>query len=198
MLAYQKRQKSSKQFISVIADDLYTTESSQDESAMDTFCSHHNITTVDPKLVTELKRDLSIQEVMMAIGGMQRGKTPGPDCFPSEFLKMFSNELGPLLLSESYSFGTLLPVMREVVVLLILKKNKDPLQCSSYLPISLLNTDAKILANILSQRLEVALPTISSTDESGFIKGRYSFFNIGRFLSIILDSPSTDTPDLVT
>lgn len=133
VLAHQIRQKSSKQFISEIADEqglkhtdhaeinscfqqfysyLYTAESRQDESAMDSFLSYLSITTVDPKLVTELERDLSIQEVMMAIGGMQSGKSPGPD----GFLKTFSNELAPLLLSvflESYSSGTLPPTMRE-------------------------------------------------------------------------------------
>lgn len=96
VLANQIHQKSSKQFISEIADEqglpttqksipvsnnftliLYTPESSQDESAMDTFFSHLNITTVDPKQVTELESDLSIQEVLMAIGGMQSGKSPG-------------------------------------------------------------------------------------------------------------------------
>lgn len=133
----------------------------------------------------------------MAIGGMQSGKSPGPDGFPSEYFKMFSNELAPLLLSvfsESYLSGTPHPNIREAVISLILKKNKDPLQCRSYRPISLLNADAKILAKILSRRLEVVLPIINSMDRTGFIKGRYSLFNIRCILSIIHDPPSTDTP----
>lgn len=53
------------------------------------FFSRLNITTVDPKLITELERDLSTQAVMMAIGGMQSGKSPGSDGFPSEFFRVF-------------------------------------------------------------------------------------------------------------
>lgn len=40
------------------------------------------------------------------------------------------------------------PTMREVTISLILKKDKNPSQCSSYQPVSLLNTDVKILAKL--------------------------------------------------
>ena len=51
--------------------------------------------------------------------------------------------------------------------------------------LSLLNTDAKILAKVLAHRLENALPAIVSKDQTGFVKGRQSYFNIRRLLNII-------------
>uniref|UniRef100_A0A3P8QX47 Reverse transcriptase domain-containing protein n=1 Tax=Astatotilapia calliptera TaxID=8154 RepID=A0A3P8QX47_ASTCA len=124
----------------------------------------------------------------MAIRSMQSGKSPGPDGYPSDFFKKFSNQLNPLLKStfeESFLSQSLPPTMRQAVISLILKKDKDHLDCGSYRPISLLNTDTKILAKVLARRLEKHLPSIISPDQTGFIKNRYSFFNIRRLLNII-------------
>ncbi len=67
----------------------------------------------------------------------------------------------------------------------MLKKDKDPLDCASYRPISLLNCDVKILAKVLASRLEDVLPTVISPDQTGFIKNRQSFFNIRRLLNVV-------------
>ncbi len=64
--------------------------------------------------------------------------------------------------------------------------------CSSYRPLSLLNVDVKILAKALARRLETVLPGIISEEQTGFIKGRYSFFNIHTLFNLIyLQNPST-------
>ncbi len=99
---------------------------------------------------------------------MQNAKSPGPDGFPSEFYKKCKNKLSPLLsnvFEESFSSGTLPPTMRQAVISLIFKKNKDPLDCGSYRPISHLNVDSKILAKMLARRLENVLPSIISNDQ---------------------------------
>lgn len=56
-------------------------------------------------------------------------------------------------------------------------------------PISLLNTDTKILAKVLARRLENILPIIISKDQTGFIKHRHPYFNIHWLLDIIYTSP---------
>lgn len=107
--------------------------------------------------------------------------------------------LSPLLcsvLSESRSQGSLLPSFSEACITLIAKKGKDPTECGSYRPISLLNTDAKILAKVFAHRLENTLPTIISKDQTGFIKGRQSYFNIRRLFNIVY-SASEKVPECV-
>lgn len=79
--------------------------------------------------------------------------------------------------------------MRQAFISVILKKGRIPLSCNSFSPISLLNTDAKILAKVLAHRLETVLPSIISPNQTGFVQNRYSFFNI-RCLFNILYSPS--------
>lgn len=68
---------------------------------------------------------------------------------------------------------------------LLFKKDKDPLDCASYRPISLLNTDVKIFAKVLAHRLEDILPSVISPDQTGFIKGHNSFYNTRRLFNIL-------------
>lgn len=131
---------------------------------------------------------------------MQSCKSTGPDGYPSEFFKTFSVTLAPLLFllfKESLSLNSLPPTMREATISLILKKDKNPLHCSSYRLISLLNTDVKLLAKLLAQSLEVARPSIISADQTGFIKDWYSFFNIRCLVNILYSPSPSDTPEIL-
>lgn len=78
----------------------------------------------------------------------------GQMAFQLIFLKTFLNLFSPLLTSVSEeSFATqILPLsMRPTVILLLPKKDKDPLNCGSYRPISSLNTDARLLVKVLAR-----------------------------------------------
>lgn len=66
-------------------------------------------------------------------------------------------------------------------VSLLPKKDKNPLTVA----VSLLNTDTKILANILAKRLQQAIPHIVSPDQTGFVKNVQSFFNIRQLFNIL-------------
>lgn len=96
---------------------------------------------------------------------------------------------------ESLNAKSLPPTLRQATVSLLLKPNKDPLDCSSYRPISLLNVDFKILSKTLAFRLEQQLPSLIAPDQTGFIKGRLGLFNLRRFFNI-LNTPSASTPEI--
>ena len=167
---------------------LYSSEFDGDESRISTFLNPLSIPSTPPDLVNKLEAPITQAEITQAISLMQSGKTPGPDGFPSEFFKQFSRPLSAqfaAVLLESHQRGSLPPSMKEAVITFIAKKGKDPVDCASYRPISLLNTDAKILAKVLALRLDEALPHIITTDQTGFIKNRHSFFNIRRLLDVI-------------
>lgn len=61
---------------------------------------------------------------------------------------------------ESFKTGCLPTSMRSALITLILRPGKEPTERGSYRPISLSNSDAKIIAKVLSMRLERALLTI--------------------------------------
>ena len=75
--------------------------------------------------------------------------------------------------------------MKEATIVVIHKEGKDKLDPSSYRPISLLCTDAKILARVLANRLIGCIESLIHSDQSGFIPNRSTSINIRRaFLNI--------------
>lgn len=154
---------------------------------------------LDEGLSGALGGPIRLAEVQEAIMTLQNGKTPGPDGFTVEFFKLFSAFIAPALCSmfnESFSEGRLPPTLSEATISLLLKTDKDPLLCSSYRPISLLNVDLKILSKILAQRLQQVLSSLISVDQTGFMLGRHSFHNTRRLLNI-LNSPSSSSPEVI-
>lgn len=136
-----------------------------------------------------LNRDLSVEELECSLRVMKNGKAPGCDGLPPEFYKKFWNSLGPLLLDSflcSLEKGTLTPDQRRGVISLIPKKGRDKAHITNWRPISMLNTDFKILAKALARRLSNILPSVVHQNQTGFIPGRYIGDNI-RNIQALLD-----------
>lgn len=70
------------------------------------------------------------------------------------------------------------PSWKQATISVIPKGGKDPLNCSSFRPISVLNIDYKIFTSILAKRLELILPKLINTDQTGFISQRQTHDNI--------------------
>ncbi len=75
--------------------------------------------------------------------------------------------------------------MYDANISLILKKGKDEMDPASYRPIALLNSDLKIFTKILANRLNKCITKIIHSDQTGFIPGRFSFFNVRRLMNIL-------------
>lgn len=85
---------------------------------------------------------------------------------------------------ESLVNGKLPPTLSQATISGILKKDKDPSQCSSYRPISLLCCDYKILTKVLAQRLEAFIPIIIDTVKTKQVSslGDIRFLMYGGYL----------------
>ena len=220
LLAHQLRQASSSQHITQISSTdgttidpqvinnhfrdfyakLYTSECVADEEKYDGFFNSLEIPSIDSATSSRLDEPFSIGELSSALMLMQSGKICGPDGLPAEFHKTFSDQLAPILLNmfnESMQNGNLPPTLRQATISLLLKKDKDPLFCGNYRPISLLCADVKLLAKMLARRLETVLPTIVGTDQTGFVKDRHSFHNVRRLFDIVYAPTPSDTPEVV-
>ena len=115
---------------------------------------------------------------------MSCDKSPGTDGLPVNFYRMLWDDLKELVCSvfnTCFNDGELCPSMKRGIITLLPKKGKDTLFLKNWRPISLLNTDYKILAKVLSTRLQKVLPSIIHGDQTGFLKDRYIGENIRFF-----------------
>ena len=98
--------------------------------------------------------------------------------------------------NEALDTGHLPTSLLEASISLLLKSNKDPLECGSYRRISHLNLDLKILAKVLATRLQGVLSRLVSQDQTGFMLGRLSFHNTRRLFNILV-TPDLQIPEVV-
>lgn len=88
---------------------------------------------------------------------LQRGKYPGLDGIPPELYLELWDYIGPFML-DSFKFATEKGIFhrdqKTSLTSLLLKKEKDPLDCFSYRPFSLIPCDVSIYANVFASRIK--------------------------------------------
>uniref|UniRef100_A0A8C5LPX2 Reverse transcriptase domain-containing protein n=1 Tax=Leptobrachium leishanense TaxID=445787 RepID=A0A8C5LPX2_9ANUR len=140
------------------------------------------------------------EELALAIKQSKAYKCPGPDGSPAEYFKILQVELLPHMLSTFNSIleeGTFHPSALAATISLLPKPGKDLLYSSSYRPISLLNTDVKLLARVLANRLQKHLPGLVDLDQVGFIPGREARDATTRVINAICLAHNDKTPLLL-
>jgi hypothetical protein len=119
---------------------------------------------------------------------LPNGKTPGVDGIGIEFYKVFWTDIEDLVfdsLKYAIDTGKLSIDQRRSILSLIPKKDKDITNLKNWRPLTLLNSDYKILAKTLATRLNKVIDDIISQDKTGCIKGRSAFANIRSSIDII-------------
>lgn len=70
-------------------------------------------------------------------------------------------------------------------IMVIPKEGKDPAECGSYRPISLLNTELKMFTKILAARLQPWLSHLIDLDQVGFIPTWEARHNTTKILNLV-------------
>lgn len=126
---------------------------------------------------------VSEEEVLCAIYSLQNNKVQRPEGFLIKYFIAFSKKLlAPLtnMIKEALD-NHVLPYSLEVSTITLLPKLvKDKQKCGSYRPLSLLNSDYKVLSKIIALRLENVMQI-----KPRFVKNRQGADNVHRLFHII-------------
>ena len=124
-----------------------------------------------------LDSPITQSELLLAIKNSKRGSAPGLDGLPNEIYAYFWHDIKePLIECINFSFqtGELSSTQKEGLISLIYKgKGLNREVISNWRPISLTNSDYKLIAKILAHRLNTCLHKCIGPHQHAFIKGRY-------------------------
>ena len=134
-------------------------------------------------------------EISTAIKQLKNGSCPGLDGFPIEVYKMFYQEMRvPVIemIEESFLEQKIPESMSKGVLNLIPKGEKDTRHLKNLRPITLLNSDYKIIEKLIANRMVPALEQLINEDQCGFLPNRRIVANIRKILDIISESKDSE------
>lgn len=139
-----------------------------------------NLNSLPQTQCDKLNSDLTPNEFETALLQMTKNKSPGLDGLTVEFYCSFWNTIQPLffLMANTAFLLNSLPRSMQFSVLSLIPKLGDKLILKNWRPISLLNTDYKIISRALTNRLTKALPYIIDSDQTFCIEGRSIYSNL--------------------
>ena len=153
--------------------------------------------SLDPEEKEKCEGPLTKTECFQALKSMNGEKTPGSDGLPADFYKVFWNNLADCLVNSinyAYEVRQFSVSQRRGIIKVIPKKDADPCLVKNWRPITLLNTDYKIAAKAIANRLKIVIPKIVNNDQTGFIKGRFIGENIRLIEGIINYTATQNIP----
>ena len=106
---------------------------------------------------------------------MNKNKSPGIDGLGSEFYIVFKDFLTSILkevYEDIFKKEEMNQRMGMGLIKLIYKRKGDKVDLKNYRPITMLNTDLKILTKVLANRLKEVMPTIIKTNQVYGVKGK--------------------------
>lgn len=114
--------------------------------------------------------------------------TPGIDGLSAEFYKFFSDIIESPLLNlykDCITNNEMTSTMKQGLISLIPKPNKDHLCTENWRPITLLNVDYKLFAFVYSRRLKSNLGDIINECQTGFMSKQHINNNIRLILDLL-------------
>jgi len=166
---------------------LYSTKL-ENLQEMDNFLDRYQVPKLNQEQINHFNNPTTPKEIEAVIIGLPTKKSPGPDGSSAEFYQTFIEDLMPILSKLYHKIETdrALPnSFYEATMTLKPKPHKDPTKKENFRPISLMNTNAKILNKILANQIQEHIKTIIHQDQVGFIPGMQGWFNIRKTINVI-------------
>ena len=160
------------------------------QAATDSTAQQSLLSSIDRQLPSDAQQacegaaeGITLEELHLALKQSARGKKPGLDGLPYELYSQFWDMLGPELhavLHEAFQHQqpTLPASMTKGVITLLYKGKGSRALLDSYRPITLLNSDYKLLAKALASRFGPALRHVIDPTQTAFVPGRWIGDNV--------------------
>ena len=153
----------------------------------ESFCKNLSIPQLGEEQKELCEGMITDDEASYALSCMKNGSAPGSDGLTTAFYKFFWSKIRDMVINsynESFDEGKLSSSQRRAIITLIHKGKDLPREMlGNWRPISLTNTDYKILAKTLALRLQKVIPDLVFEDQVGYIRGR----NISTIIRLIDD-----------
>lgn len=154
--------------------DLYSPKPSDPRAAHKLLCSTQ--TNLLPPQADSLLQPFSLGELTVSIQALAPHKAPGPDGLTGAFYQAFHDRLAPLLtmlFNAALTTPGAWPLSFTESVTCLLHKKGAREDLANYRPISLLNTDYKLLTGTINRRLRPFLPQLILPSQTGFMPNRH-------------------------
>lgn len=138
----------------------------------------------------DLERPFVVDEVLKTLSGLDQKKGAGPDGLPPRFWKGTAAAISaPLTAIYNASLSTgVFPQLWKQAYITAIHKSGLRSKIENYRQISILSCLAKVMDNLMSQRLTCAFKNIISDKQHGFLKGRSTTTNLMEFVSKVTKS----------
>lgn len=138
----------------------------------------------------------TLQDIEDSISKAQLNRAPGMDGIPIEFYKMFWPQLKNIfmkIVSQFEQTGELPSSMKKIVIK-HLPKNGDRNLLKNWRPISLMNSDYKILSRVYSKKIASVIDKLLTSDQSYCVPARTIYDNLHLLRNTIRHSNLTNSP----
>ena len=156
---------------------------------------NESLVRVPEEVQQEQGKQITLLDLEKAVKLMNNNKTPGSDGLPVDFYKVFWTQIKHVfydMVEKVYDMEMLHESARNGILNLIPKANKDTRYIQNLRPITLLNTDYKIIEKAIANKMLPALEYIIHKDQRGFMKDRRISVNIRKILDIMHHAEKED------
>ena len=177
-------------------EDLYKKRINEEdmENKIDMFTEGCDIPKLSENQKEMCDSPLTENEILQSLKKMANGSAPGSDGLTIEFFKFFWSRIKTPLIQcyqSSLEKGFLTISQRSAIITLIHKGKDLPRdEMKNWRPISLTNSDYKLLAKCLALRMNNVIDDIVNPDQVGYIKGRQSS-TLLRMIDDVIDQANT-------
>ena len=143
-----------------------------------------------------LDKNPTLEEFDFIVKLPKEKKSPGLDGIPIEFYRKFWNEirLPYFRMIKDTSQRGLLPISTRTSVLSTLYKAECKKQLTNYRPLSLTNTDYKLITFLFANRVNNVISSIINLDQVAYIKDRYIGTSIRNIMDLFEFCENNDIP----